>query len=247
MTLNTMVAVAMLALSAAGPSRAADQAGVPHDSWFKTHTQALYDAIAPGDKAVWDKALADNCVVTDEDGRVHTKAELLENFGPLPPGSTGSIRIGNLTVQDMGDAAVVHYRIDESETVAGQHLHTNYVATDTYRATTDGWKIVASQATVVPRDLDPVPVDTRGFPRLVGDYKVGSASKSVYHVALRDGTLYGGRDPKSATKLIPLSPLVFFQSGSIHTMIFVPDRNGRIVEVREVHKYNELRMARIRQ
>lgn len=66
-----------------------------------------------------------------------------------------------------------------------------------------------------------------------------------YEVRLRDGALYGGRDRESATVLIPLAPLVFFQKGSIHIMIFVHDAAGAISEVRELHKYNEVVMKRV--
>jgi hypothetical protein len=42
-----------------------------------------------------------------------------------------------------------------------------------------------------------------------------------------------------------LSPLVFFQKGSIHTMIFVPNADGAIREVLEEHKFNEVAMQRV--
>lgn len=45
--------------------------------------------------------------------------------------------------------------------------------------------------------------------------------------------------------LIPLSPFVYFQSDSIHTMVFVADAIGDVYEVRETHKYNELVMTRL--
>ena len=61
---------------------------------------------------------------------------------------------------------------------------------------------------------------------------------------VRNGALFGGRDDKSATVLIPLAPLVFHQAGSIHLMIFVKDSAGAVTEVREIHKYNEVRMQR---
>jgi hypothetical protein len=62
---------------------------------------------------------------------------------------------------------------------------------------------------------------------------------------MRDGALYGGNNPKTATRLIPLAPLVYYQQGSIHLMIFVRDTSGAVNEVRELHKYNEVRMQRI--
>ena len=243
------IARIFLAISMAAASSgalAAKKPAIPDPAWFQKNTQALYDALAPGTKSVWQKALADYAVISDEDGRVQTKAELLKDFGPLPPGSSGSIQIEDLRVQDLGGtAAAVHYLVDEHEDVQGQSLHTKYTATDVYRSERGGWKIVASHVTVVPRDMDPVPVDKTGWPALVGEYRVGPQSKHGYHVYLREGALLGGADEQSATALIPLSPLVYFQSGSIHTMIFVPDGKGGIAEVREVHKYNELVMKRV--
>ncbi|HET7175388.1 MAG TPA: nuclear transport factor 2 family protein [Gammaproteobacteria bacterium] len=243
------IARILLAISMAAASSgalAAKKPAIPDPAWFQKNTQALYDALAPGTKSVWQKALADDAVISDEDGRVQTKAELLKDFGPLPPGSNGSIKVIDLKVLPIGTVgAVVDYIIDEHEDVQGQSLHTQYTVTDVYRSQLTGWKIVASHVTVVPRDMDPVPVDKTGWPALVGEYRVGPQSKHSYHVYLREGALLGGADEQTATALIPLAPLVYFQSGSIHTMIFVPDGKGGIAEVREVHKYNELVMKRV--
>ena len=240
------LSMALLCLMVAGTA-SAKAPKIPDQAWFQKNTQALFDALTVGDKKVWDKALASECIISDEDGKVQTKAELLKDFGPLPPGSSGSIQVEDLKVQDLGGtAAVVHYIIDEQEDVQGQKLHTKYTTTDVYRSQlVGGWKIVASHVTVVPRDMDPVPVDRTGWPALVGEYRVGPQSKHSYNVYLREGSLFGGADEQSATALIPLSPLVYFQAGSIHTMIFVPDGKGGIAEVREVHKYNELSMKRV--
>lgn len=218
---------------------------LPDHAWFQHNTQALFDAVSDGIPSVWDQALADGFVVSDEDGNLMGRAELLKSIRPLPPGSAGHINIVDLVVRGLGSAAVVHYVIDETEDVQGQQLHTKYRETDTYAPMGGAWKLVASQVTVVPRDMDPVPVDESGFPKLVGDYRISPADTHGYHVYLRGSALYGGRDEQSATRLIPLSPLVFFQSGSIHTMIFVADAKGAVIAVREVHKYNELSMQHV--
>ena len=213
-------------------------------SWFQEETQKLYDALAVGDKAPWDEVLAADFIFTSEDGAVQDRQQFMADIAPLPQGSTGGIKVEDLTVRSVGDGAVAHYLMDEWEDVQGQHLHTKYFSTDVYRRVHNSWMLVASQATVVPRDLDAVAVDHSEWSRLVGDYQVSAKAKSRYHVFVDKGILYGGRDKKSATRLIPLSPLVYFQSGSIHTMVFVPGPQGKIIEVREIHKYNELVMTR---
>jgi hypothetical protein len=233
--------VAMLCLLVCPPSPAA--ADVP-DSWFQTTTQALFDAVAVGDKPVWDRVLDADCMITTEDGEVQDRAKFMEELRPLPQGFSGQIRVRGLTVRRISSAAVVHYWIDEVENIFDQQLHTTYVETDMYQRVGQSWKIVAMHVTVVPRDLEPIDANPSGWQSLLGNYRYSEQATSKYQVFMRDGALYGGRDPKSATQLIPLAPLVFYQKASIHIMVFVPDKNGAVNEVRELHKYNEVRMKR---
>jgi hypothetical protein len=229
-----------LSVSFAAPARTLDPT-----SWFQSTTQALFDAVAAGEKPVWDRVLDADCMITTEDGEVFDKARFMEELRPLPPGFSGEIKVRGLTVRSLGGTAVVHYWLDETEDIFGQQLRTTYVETDTYRRAGDSWKAVAMQVTVVPRDLEPIELSSAGWPALVGDYRYSERATSRYQVFVRDGALYGGRDPKSATQLIPLAPLVFFQKGSIHIMVFVQDTTGAVSEVRELHKYNEVRLQRV--
>jgi hypothetical protein len=218
--------------------------GSESSAWFQSTTQELYDAVAPGDKGPWDRVLAEDCTITTEDGEVLTKTQFLQEMRPLPAGFSGQIKVRGLTMRPLGTGAVVHYWLDEVEGIFGQELRTTYVETDTYERVQDSWKMVAAQVTVVPRDLAPIDVSPNGWQRLLGVYKYSDKASSQYQVFVRDGLLYGGRDVKSATRLIPLAPLVFYQQGSIHIMIFVQDQQGAVNEVRELHKYNEVRMKR---
>jgi hypothetical protein len=222
----------------------ADPATGATQAWFQARTQALFDAVATGDRAIWDRTLDGTCILTSEDGEVMDKAKFLAELRPLPPGFRGQIVIRDLTVRDLGDTAVVHYWMDESETIFAQELKTLYVATDTYHRTGGAWRAVAMQVTVVPRDLEPIATDTSAWPAMVGSYRYPGDTQPRYRVFLRDGKLFGGRDEKTATALIPLAPLVFHQQGSIHLMVFVRDAAGGMAEVRELHKYNEVRMQR---
>lgn len=214
-------------------------------AWFEASTQALMDAVTSGDKGVWDRALAADCMVTNEDGDVFDKARMLKDLTPLPAGFTGEIKVRDLTVRQAGSAAVVHYWLDEWEKIFGQTLRTTYVETDAWERAGASWKVIAMHTTVVPRDLEPLQADPAAWPPLLGEYAYSAEAKSRYRVFMHDGVLYGGSSDKTATRLIPLAPLVYYQQGSIHLMIFVRDKAGAIAEVRELHKYNEVRMQRI--
>lgn len=238
---SLMSCLALLCL--AGPAAAADDNDA---AWFRTTTQALFDAVTDGAPAIWDRLLDPDCIITTEDGAVMGKAKFLEDLKPLPAGFSGDIKIRDLTVRALGTAAVVHYWLDERENVFDQQLRTTYVETDTYRRSGDAWVMVAMQTTVVPRDLEPVPnASAGGWRELLGEYRYDERAASRYRVFVRDGELFGGSDLKSATRLIPLAPLVFYQQGSIHLMVFVRDRSGAVSEVRELHKYNEVRLKRV--
>lgn len=217
----------------------------PSMAWFQTTTQSLYDAYVDGEAAAWNRVLGADSVITNEDGEVLNKAGFLKTLRPLPPGFSARIRVRDLTVRLFGQVAVVHYWLDETEEIFDQHLKTEYVESDVYRRVAGDWKMMTAHTTVVPRDLDPISVDSTGWQALVGDYRLNDKAASGYHVFFRENALYGGSKPETATRLIPLSPLVFFQAGSIHTMVFVRGRDGNIVEVRELHKYNEVRMKRV--
>jgi hypothetical protein len=228
----------LVAILASATATAAPVA--PATAWFQQHTQALYDAITSGDPKPWDQDMADDCIYTSEDGLVQSKAEVVKSIQPLLNGFSGGIKVEEFQVREAGGAVVTHYIADEWEVVFGQHLHTKYVSTDTWAPRDGKWQFVATHTTVVPRDEDPVPVDPKAFAAVVGTYSFDPTGKRVYKVFMRDGKLYGGSDADKATQLIPLSPLVYFQAGSIHTMIFVADASGTVTEVREIHKYNEL-------
>lgn len=232
-------------LSASTPLAQAVGANRDDSVWFLQRTQALYDAVARGDKRIWRRTLSGDCIITDEDGKVYGKAAFLDTLTGLPKGFSGAIKIRHLTARSFGAAAAVHYWIDEHEDALGQRLHTTYVETDTYHREGNTWKMVAAQVTVVPADLKPVPVDERGWRELAGIYRLGGKDGRLYHAYLRQGSLYWGSDERSAKRLIPLSPLVFFVQGSIHTLVFRRDPNGQIAGAIELHKYNEIAMRRI--
>ncbi|MGA9853511.1 MAG: nuclear transport factor 2 family protein [Gammaproteobacteria bacterium] len=242
---NTSVFLSLVLVGITCASTTVSATPADSTAWFVKTTKALHDAVTSGDSAVWNRVLADNCIFTDEDGDVLTKAQLVADITPLPRGFSGGQQVLDLTVRKIGDAAVVHFWLDEWENVFGDKLRTKYVETDTYRRAGDSWKMIAAQVTVVPRDFQAVNVDTSGWPTLVGVYRLGQKPGRLYHAYMRKGELYWGRDEKSAKLLIPLSPLVFFEKGSIHTLVFVRNSAGTITEALELHKYNEVTMYRV--
>src|SRR5947207_13773293 len=107
-------------------------------------TQELFDAVVPGNQGPWEKYFADDCIFADEKGRTLNKAQLIADIAPLPKGYSGTIKVAKAQSIIHGDAAILSYDLDETETIFGQNLTARYHATDTLLRRNDIWQIAYS-------------------------------------------------------------------------------------------------------
>src|SRR5262249_19934803 len=154
-----------------------------------------------------------------------------------------SITVKDLTVQEQPTFAVVRYVADEKETVFGQKLATQYRVTDTFRRAGEEWKLVASHVSVVTQDPPAQDVPTAGWPGLAGRYRL-PRDGWTFTVELREGHLYGGRDPKKMKPLVPLTPDSFVLSGSLGEWMFVVEK-GTATRIVNLRKFEPLVWTRV--
>ena len=242
--LGSFVAMALLSIAAGSTTEDRPAAASPETlRWFQSTEQSLMDALAVGDKTVWDRVMDLSCIATSEEGEVVPRDKLLADVRPLPPGLAGGIAVKDLTVQEFPGFAVVRYLADEWETVFGQKLSVQYRTTDTYRRLDHDWKMVASHTSVVTEDPVAQEVSKADWPAFVGTYRL-APDGWTFTVVLRDGTLYGGRDPKNLQPLIPLTPDAFVVSGRLGEWIFVTEK-GRAVRILNLRKFEPLVWTRV--
>lgn len=67
--------------------------------------------MAVGNKAPWEKYLAEDLIYTDENWQILTKKDLVDGLQPLPKGYTSTIRMANVQSRVNGDAAVLSFRV----------------------------------------------------------------------------------------------------------------------------------------
>jgi hypothetical protein len=201
--------------------------------------QELLDAVAVGDKAVWEKYLADDVIYTDENWHVLTKKDLLDALAPLPEGFSGSIRIANVQSRIHGDCAVLSYRALEEEHIFGQSLNPTYLITETYCKRDGRWQLLASHVIVRPSERKPMAINPKSYKTFVGEYQLTPGV--AYAITLEDDKLMGQRTGRAKEELLPADENTFYPQGTLRSeKVFVRDATGRVAHLLDRRENNDL-------
>jgi hypothetical protein len=188
-------------------------------------TQELYDAVASGNKAPWEKYFADDCIFADEKGRVFDKSKLVADITPLPAGYSGAIKIENAQSRIVGNTAILSYEADETETIFGQNLKARYHVTDTWLQRNDNWQIIASQAHRYYEDPAIGTADPKKLADYIGTYEL--AAGQTRSVIAEGDKLFVERNGKKE-QLLPETSEIFFRKGIEGRILFRYASTGKI-------------------
>jgi hypothetical protein len=207
--------------------------------------QELYDAIAVGNKAPWEKYVADDLIYTDENWQILTKKDLLAGLRPLPKGYSGSIRIANVRSRINVDSAVLSYRALEEEFIFGQKLAPIYLVTDTYFKRNGRWQMIASHVIVIPSERTPVAVSPEAYKLIAGQYELTTGV--IYNITIEGTKLMGQRTGRDKEELLPADVSTFFRKGTIRgEKVFVRDASGRVTAMLDRRENNDLSWKKIK-
>jgi ketosteroid isomerase-like protein len=207
--------------------------------------QELLDAVASGDKAVWEKHVADDVIYTDENWRILTKKQLLDSLAPLPKGYSGSIRVTNVQSRIHGDSAVLSYRALEEEQIFGQKISPMYLVTDTYFKRNGRWQMVASHITVRPSERKPIALNPKTYKSIVGEYELTQGV--TYTITFENNKLMGQRTGRAKEELLSADENTFFPKGTIRgEKVFVRDASGRATHMLDRRENNDLVWKRVK-
>lgn len=207
---------------------------------LKQATQELLDAIAPGDKAVWQRYLAEGSIYADEEGRVLTKEELLKELNPLPKGYLGSIKIGDTKALVQDNIVVLSHRDREELELYNQKIVTYYHTTNTWAKQRDGqWQLVATQVMAIPNERKPAAIDPKSLDAYVGQYEL---APQVAYVVTREGDkLFGQRTGRTKEELLPLCGDILYRKGIWRgEKVFERDAQGKVVRMLDRRENNDL-------
>lgn len=216
------IAILVAALAAVSAAQADDKATLVRQ------TQEMFDAVTAGDAKVWDKYLAPGAIYVDEAGVVNTRAEIIKQIAPLPKSISGSIKVNAVAFQRSGDTAILVHRDDETENYFGQTLHAEYLSTNTWQKTKDGWRLIGEQVLATLKEPPPIALAPSKLDEYTGSFRLKDGSLT-YVVARKGAKLMGTRAGKPAAELQAEATDVFFVKGQPRIRkIFQRDASDRI-------------------
>ncbi|THD63459.1 DUF4440 domain-containing protein [Phenylobacterium sp.] len=219
------LAAVFLALVAAGSAPP-----LPNDALavaLRAKDQALLDAIAPGERGIWEKTLAPRAVYIDENGAVMGRTAYLKSLEPLPPGASGHLTIVNYRLTRVGDTALVIHRDDEREDFHGLQLHADYLMSETWQRMKGVWRLAMVHVYVVAVDPPAIQLPDAALEAYVGTYAAGN---DLTYVIRREGDhLLAGRPGGPMNSLLAEAPDVLFTQGQPRVRrLFQRDADGRV-------------------
>ena len=216
-----------LLILAALAAQASPTSPDPTTELLRSRDQALLDAFAPGDRKVWDHALAADAVYVDENGTIMERAEFLKQLEPLSAGASGKLQIAAYSARISGDVATVIHTDDEEEIYHGQTLHARYLTTETWRRDDGEWKLHLIHTYAVLKDPPAIALAPQTMQQYVGRYVGGP--DLVYVIQWDGKQLTGGREGRSMAALLAEVRDVLFVPGQPRIRkIFQRDEKGNI-------------------
>jgi regulator of sigma D len=222
-----LLAAALAPNSKAGDIPATGSEAAAHE--LRQSTQALLDAVAPGEVSVWERLLDEQAIQVDENDVVRSKRDVLAELMPLGPGLSGQIRIDDFRVIVLGDTAVVTHEDDETLDYHGQVLRSRFRMTDTWIHQPSGWRLLASQVLAVPKDPPARALGRKALCAYAGTYSLTSEIRGT--IRCTEDELLFERAGRPARHFKAELADVFFEPGQPRTRrIFRRDTHGAINE-----------------
>jgi hypothetical protein len=178
---------------------------------------------------VWASHLSNGWFLTDEEGRGHTRAEVLRQLQPLPAGQIGTLRLGASRFATAPGVVVFSYDVDEEHSYYGQLLRTRFHATDTWVAAAGGWKLLASQVTALPTPVTGLALSHELLARYAGTYALADTIR--LEVVAQRGSLTLSRADRPAEQLHALDGRTFVRHGARGYWVFEQNEAGAVVRL----------------
>ncbi|HEY5883407.1 MAG TPA: DUF4440 domain-containing protein [Pyrinomonadaceae bacterium] len=227
--------IALLVFAASSLASGQDNSGQePKNTKIEQEIRRLerewFDSYISGDRAAFDRIVADDVVITYGNGRVGNKSEAMVEIKTAAD-SSYSLTSDEIQVRVYGDTAVVTGRVTEKGTFNGRNVNSQSRYTDVWLRRNGRWQVVAAQNTRLPQARP-----TAAMPSVtpnVSDANVGQyeLAPNLIIAISRDGdrlfSEVGGRRSELASES---DNRFSFPSANIK-ITFVKDANGQVTHM----------------
>ena len=234
--------IAAIAMVTAAPAAAAKDASL--EALLKAKTQALADAIAPGDRATWLRSTDPSLLFVDEINQVVSRDDLMKQLEPLPKGLVGNIKVTDFQLERHGDIAATTYIADETLDYHGQLLKTKFRTTDSWQRQGTDWKMISSMTLVVLGDPPAIKLPVDVLKAYAGRYEL---TPDIHYAVRLDGErILGQREGGKEVELQAEAPDLFFVSGSPRSRkVFYRDSTGVVIGFGDRREGQDIRWKRL--
>jgi len=205
--------------------------------------QAMREAAEKRDFNTWSSYVADDCIFSDDDGEVETKAQIIAHLRNMPAAYDHSENHRDFLVRVHGDTAVLNFRLTAHEQFTDTDIITEMRHTQTFIKRGGSWLLVAEQWGALPVNFrKPVPTDPGSYKDYVGQYEWRPGGP-VDTVSLKDGKLLARLNEESSDhEYLPLGRETFFIKDDLGSVTFLRDAQGHVtgytyhrVDGQEIH------------
>jgi uncharacterized protein (TIGR02246 family) len=190
-----------------------------------------FDSYVRGDRAAFDRIVADDAVMTYGNGKVGNKSEAIAEI-KAPADASYSLTSDDVQVRVYGDAAIVTGRVTEKGIFNGRSLNSQSRYTDVWVRRNGRWQVVAAQNTRLPQET-PAPAATtntnpNAYDAYVGQYELGP---NLVITITRDGDRLMSELGGHKGELMPKSETQFSIPAANMTITFVRNANGQVTHM----------------
>src|SRR5581483_3354255 len=107
--------------------------------------KAIADAAHRRDMVAYSRFIAEDCIFSDDDGALLTKAQLIAHFAKMPADYDHSVNYRDYVVHLHGNTAVMNYRVTVHEKFADADIVSEQRRTETYIEQNGAWLLIARQ------------------------------------------------------------------------------------------------------
>jgi uncharacterized protein (TIGR02246 family) len=189
-----------------------------------------FDSYVRGDRAAFDRIVADDVVITYGNGSVGNKSQAIAEI-KAPADSSYSLTSDDIQVRVYGETAIVTGRVTEKGTFNGRSLNSQSRYTDVWVRRNGRWQVVAAQNTRLPQERPAAAmpnVTTNVYDAYVGKYEL---APGLIVTITRDGNRLFSEVGGQRSELVPQSETQFTIPAANMKVTFVRDANGQVTHM----------------